>query len=221
MEQYWVTESIRIFLQSIYGGIQIGYGVYRLSRLRGPIITVFGGKLINEEDKYAKQAHALAGKLVAKGFSIITGGGPGIMEAVNCGAQKKKEQLGIKEECTLGIGVKGLDIDFKNPCTNIMRTCHFFSRKWLLMHYSAAIVVFPGGIGTMDELFEILNLQKFKKEKSKLIILIGNSYWQKLIDWYDQAISHGAILPEHKKLFTITNDIDDVYTLLSDYYSRI
>ncbi|MGB8366975.1 MAG: TIGR00730 family Rossman fold protein [Candidatus Babeliales bacterium] len=215
MKEFWVTESLKVFLQSIYGGIQLGYGIFRLSRLRGPIVTIFGGKLIDEENKYAKQAHALAGQLVEKGFSIITGGGPGIMEAANCGAQEKKEKLGIKAECTLGIGVQRVDAEFENPCASLIRTRYFFSRKWLLMHYAVAIVVFPGGIGTVDELFEILNLQKFKKRKLIPIILIGSNYWQELIDWYDQAIREGAILAEYKNMFMITDDLEKVISLLT------
>ncbi len=214
----WTTESVRIFVRSIYGGMQLGYGVYRLSRLRGPIVSIFGGKWIDGEHGHAKQAHKLAGQLVGHGFSILTGGGPGIMSAANCGAQEKKEQLGIKEECTLGIGVAGVDVDFVNPCAAVMRTRDFFVRKWLLIHYSSAIVVFPGGIGTVDELFDVLNLQKLSKTNLIPVILVDRSYWKGLIDWYDQSVVQGIIRPEHGNLFTVTDNIDEVYSLISTHY---
>ncbi len=218
MKRSWITESIEMFVQSIYGGMQLGYGIYRLSRLRGPIVSIFGGKWVDGEHGYAKQAHKLAGQLVGHGFSILTGGGPGIMSAANCGAQEKKEQLDIKEECTLGIGVVGVDTDFVNPCASVMRMRYFFVRKRLLINYSSAIVVFPGGIGTVDELFEVLNLQKFSKTNLIPVILVDRSYWQGLIDWYDQSVSQGIIRPEYGNLFTVTDNLDEVYSLINTHY---
>ena len=218
MKRPWITESIGMFVQSIYGGMQLGYGIYRLSRLRGPSVSIFGGKWIDGEDGHAKQAHKLAGQLVGHGFSILTGGGSGIMSAANCGAQEKKEQLGIKEECTLGIGVLGVDVDFVNPCANVIQMRYFFARKWLLIRYSSAIVVFPGGIGTVDELFDVLNLQKFSKIDLIPVILVNRSYWQRLIDWYDQSVAQGIIRPEYGNLFTVTDNIDEVYSLISTHY---
>jgi len=220
MQHVWITESIRLLLQSIHGGIQLGYGLYRLSRLRGPIVSVFGGKWVNDEHEHAKQAYELSGRLVEHGFSILTGGGPGIMLAANCGAQEKKEELKIKGECTLGIGVAGVDVDFVNPCANLVRTRSFFVRKWLLMRYSSAIVVFPGGIGTVDELFDVLNLQKFNTIKLMPVILVNRSYWQGLIDWYDQSVTQGIIRPEYKNLFTTTDDLDEVYSLIYTHYNK-
>jgi len=221
MKYFWVTESMRLLLQSVHGGIQLGYGLYHLSRLRGPIVSVFGGKWVNGEHEYAKQAYELSGRLVEHGFSIITGGGPGIMAAANCGAQKKKEELKIKEECTLGVGVAGVDVDFVNTCaTNLVQTRSFFVRKWLLIRYSSAIVVFPGGIGTVDELFDVLNLQKFNTVKLMPVILVSRSYWQGLIDWYNQSIAQGIIRPEYKNLFTITDDLDEAYSLICAYHNN-
>jgi len=220
MKYSLITESVRLLLQSIYGGIQVGYGLYNLSRLRGPIVSIFGGKWVNGEQGHAKQAYELAGRLVEHGFSIVTGGGPGIMLAANCGAQEKKEQLKIKEECTLGISVVGVDDDFVNPCANLVQTRSFLVRKWLLIRYSSAIVVFPGGIGTVDELFDVLNLQKFNTIKLMPVILVDRLYWQGLIDWYDQSVEQGIIRPEYKNLLTITDDLDEVYSLICSHYDN-
>ncbi len=220
MKRPWITESIGMFVQSIYGGMQLGYGIYRLSRLRGPIVSIFGGNWVDSDDGHAKQAHKLAGQLVGHGFSILTGGGLGIMSAANCGAQEKKEQLDIKEECTLGISVVGVDVDFVNPCADVIQMRYFFSRKWLLIRYSSAIVVFPGGIGTVDELFDVLNLQKFGRVTLMPIILVNRSYWKGLIDWYGQSVSQGIIRPEYGNLFTITDNIDEVYSLISTHYDK-
>jgi len=214
MKDFWITESMRVFVQSIYGGMQLGYGIYCLSRLRGPIVSIFGGKWIAEANDHAKQARELAGQLVAHGFSIVTGGGPGIMAAANCGAQEKKEQLGIKEDCTLGIGVTGVDEDFVNPCADVVRMRYFFARKRLLTEYSSAIVIFPGGIGTVDELFDVLNLKKFGKENGMPIILVGTDYWKGLTDWYDKSVEQGIIRSEHKKLFIVTDNLDEVYAII-------
>jgi len=220
MKHLWVTESIRLLLQSVHGGLQLGYGLYHLSRLRGPIVSIFGGRWVNDEHEHAKQAYELAGRLVEHGFSIITGGGPGIMLAANCGAQKKKEELKIKEECTLGISVAGVDDDFVNTCAHLVQTRSFFVRKWLLMRYSSAIVVFPGGIGTVDELFDLLNLQKFNTIKLMPVILVDRLYWQGLVDWYNQSAAQGIIRPEYKNLFTITDDLDEVYSLICTHYNN-
>ena len=220
MKHLWVTESIRLLLKSIQGGVQLGYGLYSLSRLRGPIVSIFGGKWVNDEHGHAKQAYELAGQLVEHGFSIVTGGGPGIMSAANCGAQEKKEQLKIKEECTLGISVVGVDDGFVNPCARLVQIRSFFVRKWLLMRYSSAIVVFPGGIGTVDELFDVLNLQKFNIIKLMPVILVDRSYWQGLVDWYNQSAAQGIIRPEYKRLFTITDDLDEVYSSICTNYNN-
>lgn len=214
MKRLWLSESIHLLFQSIYSGLQLGHGFYQLSRLQGPIVSVFGGRWVENENKYIKQAYNLSGQLVEHGFSVITGGGPGLMSAANCGAQEKKEELGIKKECTLGVCVEGVDVGFDNPCARSVQTRFFFVRKWLLTRYSSAIVVFPGGIGTVDEFFDILNLQKFDKIKLIPVVLVGRSYWKGLIEWYDQSIEQGIILPKFKNLFTATDNLEEVLSLI-------
>lgn len=182
-------------------------GKRHLSVLEGPMVTIFGGKHADEQMTASRNAFDVAAYLVEQGYSIVTGGGPGVMAAANCGAYNKAKELGKKGVWTSGIGVQGVDMDFKNPCADVYRTRQFFVRKQLLIYYSVGFVILPGGIGTMDELFELLNLIKTGKIKRVPVILLDTRYWHELIDWYEQAgIASGLISKENKELFVVTDD---------------
>lgn len=184
---------------------QLCYGTYRLSRLQQPIVAVFGGGGAYYKGKYAKWAYQFSEKMVSRDHSIITGGGPGVMEAANCGASEHAKD---KKKATLGIRVYGVDGDFSNKCAPTIEVDYFFIRKWLLTHYSCGYVLFPGGVGTVDEFFEVINLMKLKKIQKSPVVLVGVEYWKDLIHWYDHAFESELIQEPLRHLVTITDDID-------------
>jgi len=214
MKKSFFLSTIRAVGMTARASMQLSYGMYHLSHLRGPMVTILGSALIRNDHGYSKDAMNVAHKFVSNGFSVLTGGGPGIMESANCGAIKAKKELHIKEKCTLGISIPRIDIDYTNPCSSIIYTDFFFVRKFLLLYATSGVIVFPGGIGTVDELFDILNLHVFGHVQTIPIVLFDRLYWQKLADWYYEAIQKGTIRPKFKKLFTITDSIDEVYSLI-------
>ncbi len=207
----WFLEAMRVFCVSLKSGFQLMRGVYALSRLTQPSVAVFGGKGAYEEGKYAKLAYDLASKCAKEGMSVITGGGPGIMEAANCGAY---EAASDKKRCTIGIGVRDVDVDFVNECASVIRVDYFFARKWLLTRYVCGFVLFPGGVGTVNELFEVLDLIKLHKMKRVPVILVGSTYWKDLIAWYQHAFEYEFIHTPPNKTFIVTDDVDEAIRVL-------
>jgi len=185
------------------------YALWRLSRIRKPIISIFGGRNVPSDNEYYHMAYEFGKKLSETNVSIITGGGPGIMDAALCGAQ----EFDGGKNC-LGIAVLGVDEYFSSACPSIFLP-NFEMRKWLLVHYSSAFIIFPGGIGTLDELTEVLNLIKVKKISKMPIILISADYWKPFIDWVHIATSKGLLLPGFDEHFVVTNDIDEAYNLIT------
>jgi len=173
----------------------------------GPSVAIFGGAQIKGDDPYYNQAAVLAAKLSKKGFGIITGGGPGIMEAANEGAK--------------GAGGKscGLCIDLpteEDPNLFIDRKYllhfrYFFIRKVMFVRYAQAFVIFPGGFGTLDEAFEALTLIQTKKISPFPVFMVGKAYWTGLLEWIKNVpLGHKYINPEDLKLITVTDDLDEV-----------
>jgi len=187
----------RVFLQIIYG-------VWKVSKLSTPIISIFGSAKVPQGDLYAQQANQIATWLGEKGMSVLTGGGPGIMEAANCGAILSKNKKNIK---SIGIGVRGLN-EPKNVCVEeYFELDYFFARKWLLTQYSIGFIVFPGGFGTLDELSEVLTLIQTRQMKKVPIVLVGKDYWRPFMQWItEEALPRGLVKPEHVTLFSITDD---------------
>lgn len=189
------------------------YALWRLSQIRRPIVSIFGGTNVPAYHPYYAMAYTLSKKLADHKVSIITGGGPGIMEAALCGAQ---EFDGAKN--CLGIGVLGVDEYFSSQCfAPTIFLPNFAMRKWLLMYYSSAFIIFPGGIGTLDELSQLLNLIKTNRIAKSCIILIDKIYWKSFIDWSHMAISKGLLIPDFSELFMPIDNIDEAYDLLIKY----
>ena len=188
---------LRVFLQIIYG-------VWRISKLTQPTVSIFGSARLTQTDKYAREANQIAALLVESGISVLTGGGPGIMEAANCGSLLPKKRGSLK---SIGIGVRGLN-EPKNVCVEeYFELDYFFARKWLLTQYSTGFIIFPGGFGMLDELSEVLTLIQTKQMKKVPIVLIGKDYWRPFMQWItDQALVRGLVKPEQVKLFSITDD---------------
>lgn len=194
-------------LLKVFG--QMLYGTWRISKLNFPIVTVFGGSRLKLNDPYAVQASVLTKKLLEKDISILSGGGPGIMQAVSCSILEHQKAKNI------GIGVRGLSEGHNNCVGEYFELDYFFARKWLLTRFSRAYIVFPGGFGTFDEMFEMLTLIQTKRMKSKPIILIGTEFWKPLLDWFtNKVLKHGAIDTHELELFVLTDDVDTVFELI-------
>ncbi len=184
----------------------------------GPCVSIFGSARTNKDDKYYKLATEIAEQIVELGFGIITGGGPGIMEAANKGAK-----------LALGSSV-GLNIDLpfeqsENPYIDEDKSLdfdYFFVRKVMFMKYAQAFVVMPGGFGTLDELFEAITLIQTKKAEKFPIILVGKSFWEGCLKWIKEELSvnHKYISEKELELISIVDEADDVIEILSKFYLK-
>jgi len=191
-------------LWSLLGTItQLVYGMWRIGGLTPPFVSIFGGARLKQTDYYALTAHELAQQLVDANISVLTGGGPGIMEAANCGAIYGKRGTGR----SIGIGVRDLN-EPRNICVQeFIMMNQFWARKWLLTRYSSAFIVFPGGFGTLDELGEVLTLLQTNKLPPVPIILVGVEFWKPLMQWSLEALHHGLVNQREINLFVMTDDM--------------
>ena len=194
---------------------QVVYGVWRLSKIKGPFVSVFGGSRLSQQSPYATQANELAQQLVDEDISVITGGGAGVMHAVNCGAVESSKDGG--EGKSIGIGVRDLN-EGRNPCVQeYFELDYFFARKWLLTRYSKTFIIFPGGFGTMDELSEVITLVMTKKLPQIPIVLVGVAYWKPFMQWVHESGVKNDLIPEDvEKLFTVTDDMHQVFCIARD-----
>ena len=192
---------------------QLIYGFWKLTGVPGPFVTIFGSARLPQDDFYSKKAHELANMLVENDISVLTGGGPGIMEAASCGANS----VG-KYNRTVGIGVTELG-EGMNPCVQeYIELKYFFARKWLLTRYSIGFIVFPGGFGTLDELGEILTLVGTNKLPKVPIVLFGKEYWEYFMKWLEKdALVHGMISESDLKLFRVTDDIKETCNIIHNF----
>ncbi|WP_029520750.1 TIGR00730 family Rossman fold protein [Persephonella sp. IF05-L8] len=180
-----------------------------------PAVTFYGSARVKEGNKYYEAARELAKKLVAKGFSIITGGGPGIMEAGNRGA---KEAGGR----SVGLNITLPMEQVPNPYATVtLNFRYFFARKVMFNKYATAYVLFPGGYGTLDELTETLVLIQTKKLKPFPVIMYGSEYWNGLVEWIkNKVLADGYISPEDFELFQIVDDLDEIVDIIVNFYSQ-
>jgi uncharacterized protein (TIGR00730 family) len=192
---------------------QLFYGIFKLSRLKTPRVTFFGGTRLNLKSSYADDAYTLAARLAKANIAVITGGGPGLMQAVNCGASSARTKAG-----NVGVTVKGLEQGARSLCSkDFIITEYFFARKWLLMNYSSGFVVFPGGFGTIDELGQVVTLIQQQEIGSAPVILYGSEYWKFFISWlHKTAFEEGLVTESDLKLITVQDDIDVVFDILYD-----
>lgn len=172
----------------------------------GPAVAVFGSARLPEDNPYYQAAQEVSERLARAGWCIITGGGPGIMEAANRGARKIGRQ---KHDPTVSIGLN-IELPFEqksNPYVDTGIHFHyFFCRKTNFVKYASAFVIFPGGFGTMDELFESLTLVQTRVVQNFPVVLFGREYWCGLLDWMeDVMVPNGTILPSDLDLILITD----------------
>jgi len=182
-----------------------------LSRIHNGV-TIFGSARVKPEDPYYQKAEKLGRLLVQNGFAVITGGGPGIMEAANKGAAEAGGQ-------SVGMNIK-LPFEQKpNPYANLQIDYkYFFIRKVMFVKYAVAYIIMPGGYGTMDEFFEALTLIQTKRVKSFPVIVMGSEYWQGLLDWLkDTMLRANMILPFDIEMIQIMDEPEEVVKHIRKY----
>ncbi len=177
-----------------------GFGAFQSA---GPCVTVFGSARCAAEHPYYALGCAIGRRLTESGFTVMTGGGPGLMEAANRGAKNAGgESVGCK------IDLPG-EQSHNRFLDRVVSCRHFFVRKVLLFRYSYAFVALPGGFGTMDELFEVLTLIQTRKVERFPVVLLGTRYWQPVLDVMTRMASEGMIDAADLTLAMITDDVDD------------
>jgi uncharacterized protein (TIGR00730 family) len=171
----------------------------------GPSVTIFGSARTSREDYFYKKAVELSDKLGERGFNIITGGGPGIMEAANKGSYKHKE-----ETHSIGLNIELPEEQAGNAyTTKSQRFDYFFSRKVMLVKYSMAYVIFPGGFGTLDEFFEALTLTQTGKMIGGRIFIVGVEFYTPLLDFIKNSLlKEGMINQEDVDMICLTDDVE-------------
>jgi uncharacterized protein (TIGR00730 family) len=170
----------------------------------GPAISIFGSARVAQENEYAKAAEELAAKLAHHGITVITGGGPGVMEAANRGAAQAG---GV----SVGLGIELPHEQAVNEwCNLVLNFRYFFARKVMFVKYAQGFVIFPGGFGTLDELFESVTLVQTGKIDHFPVILFGKRYWAGLLDWLaDEVAQKHMIATADLKLLRTTDDTDE------------
>jgi uncharacterized protein (TIGR00730 family) len=176
---------------------------FRTLHFVGPCVTVFGSARIQRGGPHYELARKMGAAIARLGFTVMTGGGPGIMEAANRGA---KEAGGRSVGCTIELPSEQPANAYLDRC---VRLHYFFVRKTLLVKYSYAFVVMPGGAGTLDELFEALTLIQTAKIKNFPIVIMGTDYWKELIDFMNKMAQHGMIAPSDLSLIHATDSVDE------------
>ncbi len=193
------------------------HGFETLERI-GPCVSIFGSARTKPDNPYYKMAESIAAKLVQKGYGVITGGGPGIMEAGNKGAASEKGR-------SVGLCI---DLPFEannNPYVDpdkVLQFDYFFVRKVMFVKFSQGFVVMPGGFGTMDELFEALTLIQTGKIGRFPLVLVGSEFWGGLFDWVQKVMieKHGNANKEDLSLINMVDTADDAVDVIHDFYTR-
>lgn len=190
-------------------------GFDELSKI-GPAVTIFGSSDSKPEDRYYKLAEETAALLSRNGYAIITGAGPGIMEAANKGAKKAG---GV----SIGLNIEVPTVQKANRfVTKLLEFRYFFCRKVMFVKYAKAVVIFPGGFGTMDEFFESITLVQTRRIEKFPVILVGSGYWGSLIKWMETAmLDEQRIRKEDLDLFYVVDKPQDALEKIKDFYSKI
>ena len=212
-QEIHITDSWRVFkiLSELVEGFE------KLARI-GPCVSIFGSARTHYNDKYYRMAEEIAFKLTQNGYGVITGGGPGIMEAANKGAKRGNGK-------SVGINI---DLPFEQrPNTYIdsdklITFDHFFVRKVMFMKYAQGFIVLPGGFGTFDELFEAITLIQTRKIGKFPIILVGVKYWSGLLKWINEVMlsEEQNISPDDLNIFTLVDTPAEAVDSIVEFYSR-
>lgn len=191
-------------------------GFEKMSRI-GPCVSIFGSARTQPGTPHYLLAEEIAYKLTSEGYGIITGGGPGIMEAANKGAQKASGK-------SVGLNIKLPFEQSPNPYIDHDKSItfdYFFVRKLMFIKYAQGFVVLPGGFGTMDELFESLTLIQTRKIGRFPIVLVGKDYWGGMVDWISKVlVEEKYINPDDLQLFTLVDTADEAVKVIDNFYSK-
>ena len=189
-------------------------GFERLSPIK-PSVSIFGSARTKADHPNYQQAEEIARLLSNAGFSVISGGGPGIMEAANKGAQAGKS-------CSIGLNIQLPKEQIPNEYQDVeLHFRHFFSRKVMFVKYASAYVVCPGGFGTLDELAEMLTLVQTGKSRRIPIILVQKSFWQPLLDWFrNTLVAQDMINAKDMRLFKVVEQPSDVVDAIFSFYEN-
>jgi uncharacterized protein (TIGR00730 family) len=208
MEDLKTSETWRVFriISELVEGFE------NLNEL-GPAVSIFGSSRMKKGDRYYDDALSLAKLLADDGFAIITGGGPGVMEGANRGAKEG-------EAHSVGLNIEIPAEQVPNKYQDITLSFrYFFVRKLMFIKYAIAYIIFPGGFGTMDEMFEALTLVQTKRIQAFPVILYGTDYWQGLLDWMKSTlVTRGTISPEDLALFSIVDTPEQVRFLINEHF---
>ena len=186
----------------------------RLNAIR-PAVSIFGSARIAPESEYYRLTEQIARLLSDAGFSVISGGGPGVMEAANKGAFAGKSP-------SVGLNIQLPMEQQTNRYQDVSQTFrHFFARKYMFVRFAAAYVVMPGGFGTLDELLEALTLIQTKKSPSIPLILVGRVFWQGLLDWLrDRMVAEGMIDAKDMDLIQVIDEPQQIVAAIFKHYER-
>jgi uncharacterized protein (TIGR00730 family) len=176
---------------------------FRALHFVGPCVTVFGSARFTQEHPFYALARQVGGRLAEMGFTVMTGAGPGIMEAANRGA---REAGGFSVGCNIVLPQEQKVNAYVDRSVTFQ---HFFVRKLMLVKYSYAFVVMPGGVGTLDELFEALTLIQTRKIADFPLVLMGREYWKLLLDLLERMVAAGTVSREDLRLLLVTDSVDD------------
>jgi len=190
-------------------------GFEAVDRIDRPAVTIFGSARVREGNAPYEQARGVARRFAGHGWAVVTGGGPGVMEAANRGA---KEGGGL----SVGFNIELPHEQHVNPYLDIALTFrHFYARKTMFVKAAEGFVVFPGGFGTADELFEALTLIQTGKVTHFPVVLFDTAYWDELLDWFrDDLLAEGMISPDDVALLHVTDDPENAVAQVIDCYER-
>lgn len=205
-QEYRMKESWRIFriMAEFVEALELMQDV-------DPAVSIFGSARTKPTDRYYKMAVKLAAMFSNAGFSVITGGGPGIMEAANRGAKDAGGR-------SIGLNIQLPHEQDPNPYQDLsIDFRYFFIRKFMFVKYASAYVIFPGGFGTLDELFEALTLIQTDKIKDFPVVLVGTTFWSGLLDWIKDTmvVAHKTVSPHDLDLCYITDDLNEVVSIVT------
>ena len=184
----------------------------------GPCVSIFGSARTKPENPFYKQAEDIAFRLTQKGYGVITGGGPGIMEAANKGAKKGEGK-------SVGLNIELPFEQASNPYIDtdkLINFDYFFVRKVMFMKYAQGFIVLPGGVGTLDELFEAITLIQTNKIAKFPIVLVGISYWKGMIDWLKETMleKEKNISKEDLLLFHVVDSSEEAVEVIDNFYNK-
>jgi len=191
------------------------HGFEAVARIDRPAVTLFGSARVGEDSQPYREARAVARRFAEAGWAVITGGGPGVMEAANRGA---KDGGGL----SVGFNIRLPHEQRSNPYLDISYTFdHFYARKVCFVKPAEGFVIFPGGFGTLDELYEALTLIQTGKVMHFPVVLFDRDYWQEMLDWIRaELLADGMISPDDLELLYATDDADEAVRLVLDCYER-